>query len=78
MIKKYIALFKVLYNDFDGKDVEDCGFCFADSFIDVTKYLEETLYCDDLIEIRHIELIEACPTISAETWTAMQKELREA
>ena len=37
MIKKYIALFKVLYNDFDGKDVEDCGFCFADSFTDVTK-----------------------------------------
>ena len=29
MIKNYIALFKVLYNDPDGKDVEECGFCFA-------------------------------------------------
>ena len=78
MIKNYIALFKVLYNNSDGNDVEECGFCFADSFIDVTKYLEETLYGGDLIEIRHIELIESCPILSAETWAAMQKELREA
>ena len=77
MIKNYIALFKVLYNDSDGKDVEECGFCFADSFVEVVKYLEESLYGKDLIEIRHVELIETCPTISLETWTLMQKELRE-
>lgn len=77
MIKNYIALFKVLYNDSDGKDVEECGFCFADSFVDVVKYLEESLYKEDLIEIRHIELIETCPVVSSETWALMQKELRE-
>ena len=78
MIKQYIALFKVLYNNSDGEDVEECGFCFADSFTDVTKYLEDTLYGGDLIENRHIELCETCPILSAETWDAMQKELREA
>lgn len=78
MIKNYIALFKVLYNDPDGKEVEECGFCFADSFTEVTRYLEEQLYKEDLIEIRHIELCETCPILSAETWGAMQKELREA
>ena len=77
MIKNYIALFKVLYNDANDNEVEECGFCFADSFVDVTKYLEESLYGGDLIEIRHIELIESCPTLSKETWEAMQKELRE-
>lgn len=75
MIKNYIALFKVLYNDANGNDVEECGFCFADSFFDVAKYLEDNLYGNDLIEIRHIELIEACPTISAETWDILRKEL---
>jgi hypothetical protein len=78
MIKKYIALFKVLYNNYDGNATEECGFCFADSFVDVVKYLEDTLYDEDLIEIRHIELCETCPIISEETWNAMQKELREA
>ena len=75
MIKNYIALFKVLFNDSNGNDVEECGFCFADSFADVTKYLEEALYGNDLIEIRHIELIEACPIVSAETWETLRKEL---
>lgn len=78
MIKNYIALFKVLYNDANGNDIEECGFCFADSFTDVVKYLEESLYKEDLIEIRHIELCETCPILSEETWKVMQKELREA
>ena len=76
MIKNYIALFKVLYNDSAGKEIEECGFCFADSFTEVTQYLEEQLYKEDLIEIRHIELIETCPIVSSDTWAAMQKELR--
>jgi len=76
MIKDYIALFKVLYNS-DGNNVEECGFCFADSFVDVVKYLEDTLYGGDLIEIHHIELIDACPTLSVETWETLRKELRE-
>jgi hypothetical protein len=75
MNKDYIALFKVLYVDANGNDVEDCGFCFANSFIDVVKYLEDTLYGTDLIEIRHIELIEACPIVSEETWETLRKEL---
>lgn len=75
MIKNYIALFKVLYNDPDGKDIEECGFCFADSFTDVIRYLEESLYGEDLIEIHHIELIESAPVVSNDTWEAMRKEL---
>ena len=76
MNKDYIAFFKVLCNSPEGEEVEDCGFCFADSFVDVVKYLEDTLYGNDLIEIRHIELIEASPTVSAETWETLRKELR--
>ena len=77
-MRDYIALFKVLCNDPDGNDVEECGFCFADSFTEAVKYLEEELYKCDLVEIRHIELPDTCPTLSAETWETVQKELREA
>ena len=75
MIKNYIAFFKVLYNNCDGENVEKCGFCFADSFVDVVKYLEENLYGKDLIEIHHIELIENAPIVSNATWEAMIKDL---
>lgn len=75
MIKNYIALFKVLYNNTEGENVTECGFCFADSFTDVVRYLEETLYGEDLLEIHHIELIENAPVISSDTWEAMRKEL---
>lgn len=77
MNKNYVALFKVLYNDANGNDVEECGFCLADSFTEVVRYLEESLYRDDLVEIRHIELLETCPIVSENTWEAMRKELSE-
>ena len=77
-MKSYICLFKVLYNDTNGIDVEECGFCFADSFTEAVKYLEEELYKCDLVEIHHIELLDTCPTLSAETWEIMRKELNEA
>ena len=73
----YICLFKVIYNDPDGKNVEECGFCFADSFTDAVKYLEESLYGDDLVEIHHIELLDTCPTLSKEAWEIIKKELNE-
>lgn len=76
-MKDYICLFKVLYNNADCQNVEECGFCFADSFTEAVKYLEEELYKCDLVEIRHIELLDACPTLSAETWETMKKELNE-
>jgi hypothetical protein len=76
-MKDYICLFKVLYNNTDCQNVEECGFCFADSFTEAVKYLEEELYKCDLVEIRHIELLDTCPTLSAETWETMKKELRE-
>ena len=76
-MKAYICLFRVLYNDTDGNNVEECGFCFADSFVDAVEYLEGPLYGEDLIEIRHLELLDTCPTLSRETWEAMKKELNE-
>lgn len=76
-MKDYICLFKVLYNNADNEDVEECGFCFADSFAEAVKYLEEELYKCDLVEIRHMELLDTCPTLSKETWEIMQKELNE-
>ena len=71
----YICLFKVLYNDPDGKNVEECGFCLADSFADAVKYLEEKLYGQDLVEIHHMELLDTCPVLSKETWDKMREEL---
>lgn len=73
----YVCLFKVLYNDANGKNVEECGFCFADTFAGAAKYLEEELYRDDLMEIRHMELLDTCPVLSVETWEKMRKELNE-
>ena len=77
-MKDYICLFKVLYNNADCQNVEECGFCFADSFTEAVRCLEEELYKCDLVEIRHIELLDTCPTLSAETWEIMRKELNEA
>ncbi len=71
----YICLFKVLYNNPDGNNIEECGFCLADSFVDAVKYLEEKLYGQDLIEIHHMELLDACPVLSKETWDKMREEL---
>ena len=76
-MKDYICLFKVLCINADDENVEECGFCFADSFTEAVKYLEEELYRCGLVEIRHIELLDACPTLSEETWEIMKKELRE-
>ena len=76
-MKNYIALFKVLYNNSEDQAVEECGFCFADSFVEVVQYLEDQLYKCDLMEIRYIELFEACPVLSPDTWAIIQKELRE-
>lgn len=75
MSDDYICLFKVLYNDSEGKNVEECGFCLADSFVDAVKYLEEKLYGQDLVEIHHMELLDACPVLSKETWGKMREEL---
>lgn len=75
MKSDFICLFKVLYNDPDGNNVEECGFCLADSFVDAVKYLEEKLYGQDLIEIHHMELLDTCPVLSKETWELMRKEL---
>ena len=71
----YICLFKVLYNDPEGKNVEECGFCLADSFVDAVKYLEEKLYGQDLVEIHHMELLDTCPVLSKDTWDKMREEL---
>ena len=75
MSGNYVCLFKVLYNDVNGQNVEECGFCFADTFAGAAKYLEEELYREDLMEIRHIELLDTCPVLSVETWEKMRKEL---
>lgn len=71
----YICLFKVLYHDSEGNNREECGFCLADSFVDAVKYLEEKLYGQDLVEIHHMELLDACPVLSKETWDKMREEL---
>lgn len=73
----YICLFRVLYNNTEGENVEDCGFCFADNFAGAAKYLEEELYREDLMEILHMELLDTCPTVSRELWDAMRKEMNE-
>ena len=71
----FICLFRVLYNDSNGNNVEECGFCFANNFTEAVKYLEEKLYREDLVEIRHMELLDECPVLSREMWDALRKEL---
>jgi hypothetical protein len=77
-MKDYICLFKVLCNNDDNENVEECGFCFANSFTEAVKYLEEELYKSDLIEIHHIELLDTCPILSKEVWEIIRKVLNEA
>lgn len=76
MNRDYICLFSVIYYTDEG-NVEEHGFCHADSFVDAVKYLENELYGKDLIEITHMELIDACPVLSKDTWDCMRKELNE-
>ena len=74
----YICLFRVLYyNNENYENVENCGFCFADSYAEAAKYLEQELYREDLVEILHMELLDTSPTISRDLWDAMQQELNE-
>ena len=74
---EFICMYKVLCCTGENKQIEECGFCFADTFAAAAKYLEDELYRGDLIEIRHMELLDACPILSTETWEAMRKELNE-
>lgn len=76
MNENYICMFSVIINADEGY-AEDYGFCPANSFVDAVKYLENKLYGTDLIEITHMELIEACPVVSKDTWDRMRKELSE-
>ena len=74
----YVCLFRVLYYDSEVREnIEDCGFCFADSYAGAAKYLEQELYREDLVEILHMELLDTSPTISRDLWDAMQQELNE-
>ena len=73
----YIALFAVIYNDDEGKKIEEHGVGLAKNFPEVAHYLETELYGDSLVEITHIELLDACPVLSKETWELMRKELNE-
>lgn len=71
-----ICLFKVLYyDDVAGQNKTECGFCFADNFVDAVKYLENELYGDNLIEIHHLELLDTCPVVSEGIWEGMRKDL---
>lgn len=72
----YICLFKALIYAGDSNKVEH-GFCFANSFTDAIRYIEGTLYSKDLLEIQHMEMFDACPIVSADTWEQMKKELGE-
>ena len=73
-----ICLFRVLYcNNENCENVEDCGFCFADSQAEAAKYLEQELYREDLVEILHMELLDTYPTISRDLWNAMRQELNK-
>ena len=72
----YICLFRVIYYT-DERNMEEHGFCLADSFADAVKYLENELYGKDLIEITHMELLDTCPVLSKDTWDRVRKELSE-
>lgn len=76
MNRDYICLFSVICY-IDEENVEEHGFCHADSFVDAVKYLENELYCKNLIEITHMELIDACPVLSKDTWDRVRRELNE-
>lgn len=76
MNRDYICMFSVIVNNGE-ENVEEYGFCHADSFVDAVKYLENELYCKACIEITHMELVDACPILSKDTWDCMRKELNE-
>ena len=72
----HICLFKALIYTGSGTRVEH-GFYFANNFTDAIRYIEGSLYGDDLLEIQLMEMFAACPIVSAETWETMRKELGE-
>ncbi|MBO5730172.1 MAG: hypothetical protein J6R67_03150 [Treponema sp.] len=72
----HICLFKALI--YTGSDTKvEHGFCFANNFTDAIRYIEGTLYGNDLLEIEHMGMFDACPIVSADTWENMRKELGE-
>lgn len=74
----YVCLFKVyFYDEVNGENKEERGFCSVDSMTQAVSYLEEKLYGSNLLEIRYMELFDTCPIISLETMVAMKKDLEE-
>lgn len=75
----YICLFKVLvWDELEGANKVEQGFCFANSFAKAAEWLEKVLYGEDLVEIQHLELLDTCPIINAEVWNSLKKSLEES
>lgn len=78
-MREYICLFKVLaWDDIEGINKVEQGFCFANTFAEAAEWLEKTLYGENLMEIQHLELLDTCPVVDAEVWNALKKNLEES
>lgn len=75
----FICMFRVLVvDDVANQDKVEHGFCFANDFTSAVQYLEHHLYGDNLLEIQHMELFDACPIVSFEVWEKIKACLEEA
>lgn len=57
MICTYIV---EIYNEIEGKTELDRGILFADSFTDAITQMETTLYGNELISIKEMDLYDRC------------------
>lgn len=75
-MKKYICLYIVEIDDYDGKIVTEHGFLYADSFSDAANQLESyQMYGNSIVEINELKLYDTIFSVSKETYEKVKQEL---
>lgn len=75
-MKKYICLYIVEIDDYDGNLSTDHGFLYADSFSDAANQLESNqMYGNSIIKINELTLYDTIFSVSKETYEKVKEEL---
>lgn len=78
MSMDFVCMYKcTVYFEGEESSHVECGMFQTSSLTAAVDYLENVVYGGDLLEINHLELFDALPIFSENTWNLIKEELNE-
>lgn len=75
-MKKYVCLYAIEIDDYDGKIVTEYGFLYADSFSDAANQLESyQMYGNSIVKINELILYDTIFSVPKELYEKVKQEL---